>query len=47
MGTMGVLLTGDPDKRPNRIEPQDGEVVKFTTAATTQSTAWLDQNAAR
>jgi hypothetical protein len=47
MGAMGVILPGDSDKRAKRIEPQQGEIAKFTTAATTQSTAWLDQNAAK
>ncbi len=47
MGAMGVLALGNHDRRPKKIEPQDGEVLKFTTAATPQSTAWLDQNADR
>ncbi len=39
MGAMGILNTaGEPDKRSKKIEPKDGEVVKFTTAATQQST---------
>jgi hypothetical protein len=36
MGVMGVIVSGDPDKRPKRIEPQQGEIAKFTTAVTTQ-----------
>ncbi len=47
MGAMGVVAPGNHDRRPRKIEPQDGEVLKFTTAATPQSTAWLDQNAVR
>jgi hypothetical protein len=47
MGAMGVLAPGNHDRRPKKIEPQDGEALKFTTAATPQSTAWLDQNAVR
>ena len=46
MGAMGVLAL-DSDKRPKRIEPREGEVVKFTTSVTPQSTAWLDQNAGK
>ncbi len=46
MGAMGVIISGDSDERAKRIEPQQGEIAKFTTASTTQSTAWLDQNAA-
>jgi hypothetical protein len=38
MGVMGVLASGDHDKRPKRMEPQDGEVLKFTTTGTPQST---------
>ena len=37
MGAMGILNTaGEPDKRSKKIEPKDGEVVKFTTAVTPQ-----------
>ena len=40
MGAMGILNTaGEPDKRSKKIEPKDGEVLKFTTAVTPQSTA--------
>ena len=46
MGAMGVLVS-DSDKRPKRIEPREGEVVKFTTSVTPQSTTWLDQNAGK
>jgi hypothetical protein len=47
MGVMGVLVSGDSDQRPKRIERQEGEIAKFTTSVTPQSTAWLVQNAAR
>jgi hypothetical protein len=47
MGAMGVLVSGDPDERPKHIKAQVGETARFTTAATTQSTAWLAQNAAK
>ena len=45
MGAMGVLVSGDSDKRPKRIAPQEGESMKFTTSVTPQSTAWLDHHA--
>ncbi len=39
MVAMGVLVSGDPDKRPKHIEAQQGEIARSTTATTTQSTA--------
>jgi hypothetical protein len=47
MGAMGILVSGDSDQRPKRIERQEGEITKFTTSVTPQSTAWLVQNAVR
>ena len=47
MGVMGVLAPDNHDRSPKKIEPQDGEVLKFTTTTTPQSTACLDQNAVR
>lgn len=52
MGTLGATSTigNPPDKlarRSKRIEPHDWEVVRYAEGATTQSKAWLDQNATK
>ncbi len=41
MSVMGVLVSGDSDQSPKRIERQEGEIAKFTTSVTPQSTGWL------
>jgi hypothetical protein len=52
MGALGATSTvfnpaDTLGRRPKRIEPHDGEVVKFSEGATPQSKAWLDQNATK
>jgi hypothetical protein len=52
MGALGATGTigNPPDKlarRSKRIEPHDGEVVRYAEGTTTQSKAWLDQNATK
>jgi hypothetical protein len=49
LGTTGTI-GNPPDKlarRSKRIEPHDGEVVRYAEGATTQSKAWLDENATK